>query len=67
MWLTAQELGGRWMAHSMIRTPPPPHHTVFWTKDLVGGRQRLGSLRKKSPEVTRGHSARLTLLSDWAA
>lgn len=28
-----------------------PHRTVFSTKDLVGGRQRLGSLRKKSPEV----------------
>lgn len=32
-----------------------------------GNRARLGPLMKKSPEVTRGRSAWLTLLSDWAA
>ena len=38
--LTAQELGGRWVTHNMIPTPPPSPNPVVWTKDLVGERPR---------------------------
>lgn len=38
--LTTQELGGRWVTHNMIPTLPPSPSAIFWTKDLVGERQR---------------------------